>query len=114
MKIILITGSRNINQINWIFEKLDSEIDKSQDIIIHGGAKGVDTIADSWCKKNNIKSIVIRPLSESKREYYLYRNTEMIGMCDKVIAFWDGQSRGTKFTFEYARKRGKETKVFTL
>ena len=38
----------------------------------------------------------------------------MVGMCDKIIAFWNGESRGTKFTYEYAQKRGKDVKVFKL
>ena len=27
--------------------------------------------------------------------------------CDCVLAFWDGQSRGTKFTLDYAKQQGK-------
>lgn len=110
---VLITGTRNTNNVDFIFDKLSKEI-KPEDIIVHGGATGVDSIASAWCKHNNFKFIVVRPIFESKKEYYLYRNCEMIGMCDKVIAFWDGQSRGTKFTIKYARGRGKDIKVFHL
>lgn len=111
---ILVTGSRKTTNVSFIFEKLNQEVDKLNDVIIHGGAEGVDSIAESWCKQNNVKSIIIRPIYESKGDYYLHRNAEMIGMCDRVIAFWDGISRGTKFTYQYAEKRGKDTKVFRL
>jgi hypothetical protein len=29
-------------------------------------------------------------------------------LCETVIAFWDGVSRGTKFTIDYADAREKE------
>lgn len=111
--IVLITGSRNTTDVNFIFDKLDKEI-KPDDIIIHGGATGVDSITSAWCKHHNIKFRVVRPIFESKKEYYLYRNCEMIGMCNKVIAFWDNMSTGTKFTIKYARGRGKDLKVYSL
>ena len=110
---ILITGTRKTNDVSFISDKLNREV-KKDDIIIHGGAPGVDSIAEAWCKSNNVKSIIIRPIFESKKEYYLYRNVEMIVMSDKVVAFWDGVSRGTKFTIAYAKKRDKDVKVFKM
>jgi hypothetical protein len=110
---ILITGTRKTNDVSFIFDKLNSEV-KKDDIIIHGGAPGVDSIAEAWCKSNNVKSIIIRPIFESKKEYYLYRNVEMIVMSEKVIAFPSDESRGTYFTITYARKRGKDVKVFKM
>lgn len=111
---ILITGSRGIANVDFIYNKLNLCVDKSKDVIIHGGAGGVDSIAEAWCKQNNVQSIIVRPIFPSKNEYYLYRNTEMVGMCDKCIAFWDGKSRGTKFTHEYANRRNKFVEVFIL
>jgi predicted Rossmann fold nucleotide-binding protein DprA/Smf involved in DNA uptake len=114
MAKILITGTRKTNNVSFVFEKLNQEVDKTKDIIIHGGAEGIDSIAESWCKQNNVNSIIIRPIYPSQKIYYLHRNAEMIGMADKVIAFWDGESKGTKFTYQYAQKRGKELKIFKL
>jgi len=110
---VLITGSRKTTNVNFIFSILEKHIDKKQDIIIHGGANGVDSIVESWCQLHDIKSIIIRPIYP-KREYYLHRNAEMIGMCDKCLALWDGNSRGTKFTYQYAKKRNKKVEVFQL
>lgn len=111
---ILITGSRDAKCVDFIFDKLNKCVDKTKDIIIHGGASGVDSITELWCKENNIKSIIIRPIFLSKPVYYLYRNTEMIGMCDKCIAFWDGKSRGTKFTQDYVIRRNKPIESFII
>ena len=38
----------------------------------------------------------------------------MVGLANLVVAEWDGKSRGTKHTIDYARKMGKEVKVVTI
>lgn len=107
---ILITGSRKFKDYNLIFDTLRKEL-KEGDIIIHGGAIGVDDIAKMYSEENNVTQVIIRPIYPNKKEYYLHRNAEMIGMCDRVIAFWDGDSRGTEFTIRYARARKLDVKV---
>ena len=114
---ILITGSRKINDETRIFDVLSGRlragrINKKTDTLIHGGATGVDSMVEVWCKKNNIHSKIVRPIYLDKKEYYLHRNAEMVAMCDLCIAFWDGKSRGTKFTIDYAKERGIIAKVF--
>lgn len=111
MSNILITGSRKITDINWVFSKLREEL-KEGDVIIQGGASGADSIAMAFCNENGFCLVTMKAIYPSKREYYLHRNAEMIGMCDRVIAFWDGKSRGTDFTVRYARKRNLDVKVF--
>ncbi len=112
--LVLVTGSRNITNIDYVFNILNKNINKYKDTVVHGGAKGADSVVEAWCRQNNVKSIVVRPIYPSKKEYYLHRNAEMVGMCDKCLAFWDEKSRGTKFTFQYAKKRNKQVDVFTL
>jgi hypothetical protein len=107
---ILVCGSRSANsdeQNRFIFEQLDRLINKKDDFIITGRAVGVDDIVEHWCVKNNVLNIIVRPIDKTKRQDYLYRNIEMITMCDKVIGFWDEKSRGTKFTLDYATARNK-------
>ena len=111
MANILITGSRNIIDRSFVFDVLRKEL-KEGDVIIHGGAQGIDSIAQEFCDDNNFCSVIVRPIYPSKKEYYLHRNAEMIGMCDKVIAFWDGKSRGTWFTINYAKKRNLDIKIY--
>ncbi len=106
MATILITGSRSIKIKEYIYFILDKEI-KSGDYVIQGGADGVDDIALDWCndkRKENINFNTLRPIN-NKGVYYLHRNAEMIGMCDRVVAIWDGKSRGTDFTIRYAKAR---------
>lgn len=39
------------------------------------------------------------------------RNFEMAKSCDYVICFWDGNSNGTKYMIEFAKKLNKPIKV---
>jgi len=111
---ILICGSRKITDFKKIFIELDKLINKNKDIIIHGGAIGVDSIAGMYCHEKKIKEVIIKPIYPYIKDYYLHRNAEMVGMADKVIAFWDGTSKGTWFTFNYAKERGKDVKVIQI
>ena len=42
----------------------------------------------------------------------LKRNLQIIDYADCVLAFWDGQSRGTKFVIEHCKAQGKSVRVF--
>ena len=33
---------------------------------------------------------------------------------DCVLAFWDGQSHGTKFTLDYAKEKNKPVKIIQI
>ena len=41
----------------------------------------------------------------------IVRNKKIVDYADKIIAFWDGQSKGTCSVIEYARKAGKPCEV---
>ena len=109
--IILVTGSRNYNNYEIIKEYVKKHFNKNNDVVIHGGAKGVDSLMERACKEEGIYTKVFRPVNPSIPAYYLHRNAEMVGLADRVVAFWDGVSRGTKFTIDYAKARGKDVKM---
>lgn len=47
------------------------------------------------------------------RAFYV-RNKQIAYVCDRLIALWDGESRGTKMTIDLARKFGKQVDIWTL
>ena len=109
MKIAII-GSRNIK-----IENLGEYLPEKVSEIVSGGAKGVDSCAREYAEKNKI------PLKEFLPDYRKYgrgaplkRNMEIIEYADKVIAFWDGKSRGTKFVIDNCGKMGKEVNVIII
>ena len=107
---ILVTGSRKFNSADSVFIYF-TQYEGDIELIIHGGARGADSLAEAYAFQNGIHTKIVRPVYPSKKDYYLHRNAEMVGMCDEVVAFWDGKSRGTKFTINYAKKRGKKVTV---
>jgi len=105
MKIAII-GSRSITVENLERYLLDC------DEIVSGGAKGVDTSAAQYAIKNGIKLTEFLPdYRHFGRGAPLIRNKNIVDYADKIIAFWDGRSKGTLSVINYAKKIGKECEI---
>jgi len=76
---------------------------------LSGGAKGIDTLAEQYANKKKISKLIFLPDYERYgRIVPLIRNKQIVDSADIIIAFWNGTSRGTKFTIDYAKKCGKK------
>ena len=105
MKIAII-GSRECGNINFE-ELLKKHLDVfANDTIISGGARGIDTLAAQFARKHGIKLLEFHPdYATYGRGATFVRNRLMVDMADVVVALWNGSSRGTKYTIEYAKKK---------
>lgn len=100
---LLIAGSRDIDDF-----ELDEYIPGEVDLIITGGARGIDSLAESYADKNKISKLILRPdYKRYGKAAPLIRNKTMIDIADTVIIVWNGRSTGTKFTVDYAKKLNK-------
>ncbi|MDD5916389.1 MAG: SLOG family protein [Clostridiales bacterium] len=109
MKIAVI-GSRSIKHAD-----LSPFIPADAELIISGGAFGIDRIAEQYARTRGIPIKIIRPdYALHGRSAPLIRNRTIAEECDLLIAFWDGVSRGTVFTIRYARKIGKEVRLYRI
>ena len=109
MKVAII-GSRTLEIAN-IGDYLPPDTTE----IVSGGAKGVDTSAKKFALENGYKYTEFLPeYSKYRRSAPLKRNEKMVEYADCVLAFWDGKSRGTKYTVTYAEKIQKKTCVVTV
>lgn len=105
MKIAII-GSRECGNINLERELVKRFEILTNDTIISGGARGIDTHAAQFARKHGIKLLEFRPdYATYGRGATFVRNRLMVDMADVVVAFWNGSSRGTKYTIEYAKKK---------
>ena len=105
MKIAII-GSRGVKVAD--IGRYVSNIDE----IVSGGAIGVDSCAAEYARKNGIRLTEFLPQYERYgRIATIIRNKEIVDYSDKIIAFWDGSSRGTRSVIKYAQKRGKNVEI---
>lgn len=107
MKLAII-GSRSLR-----IENLGDYLPENVTEIVSGGAKGVDTSARLYAREHGI------PLTEFFPDYDRYgrcaplkRNLQIIDYADAVLAFWDGQSRGTRFVIQACREKNVSIRIF--
>lgn len=106
---LAVVGSRNW-QMPIVISQILSEIYPSE--IVSGGAQGVDSFAEAWAKLHLIPVKVFKPDWSKGKSAGAQRNRQIIDYCDKLIAFWDGKSKGTKISIDMAAKAGKLWKVY--
>lgn len=106
---IAIIGSRNSGNTNFA-EELEKRITfKAGDIIVSGGARGIDSFAARYASEHGLGLIEHLPdYQNNGRGATFIRNRKIVDSADLLIAFWDGESRGTKYTIDYAKRKGVE------
>ena len=116
----LIVGSRTFADYSLLVEKTDKLLQNKQGkniIIVSGGANGADKLAERYAKEKGYQLIVMPAdwNNDGKSAGYK-RNIRMHEYISKkddrgVIAFWDGQSKGTQHSFELAKKYGNPIRI---
>ena len=106
MKIAVI-GSRMVTDID--FDAIGAQ---DGDTIISGGARGADSLAAAEARRRGLDVVEYLPEYERYgRGAPLVRNRQIVAACDRLVAFWDGKSKGTAFTIREARKIGKQVQI---
>ena len=101
---VCVVGSRNFNDYEILSSVLCSFSSKSKLIknaskikFLCGGARGADSLGEVWAKKNNYETESFIPdWGANPNTAGFIRNVQMATLTDVLIAFWDGESRGTK------------------
>ena len=123
---IIIAGGRNFSDYEMLRKEALSaiyrtfgKIDKNNVTIISGHAKGADSLGERFAKEFGLNTKIMPADWEKydKRTGYV-RNEQMALFakgCDEeddkidikgmLIAFWDGESRGTKHMIEIAKNK---------
>lgn len=113
MKIAII-GSREFNDYNLLVNVLNPVKHKIT-LIVSGGARGADSLAERFAQENKIQTTIFLPDwdKHGKKAGFL-RNQDIINTADVVIAFWNGESPGTKHSIELAKKFNKPIKIIAV
>lgn len=104
---LLIAGSRSITEFD-----LSPFIPADTELIISGGATGIDTLAEAYADAHRLSKLILRPRYDKYgRAAPIRRNEAMVELCDAVLVIWDGVSKGTLATIRFAQKAGKQVRV---
>lgn len=83
--------------------------------IVSGTARGTDKMGERYAEENNI------PVKKFPADWEKFgkragfrRNWEMAQYADFLVAFWDGQSKGTKHMMDVWAKTGKPFNVIRV
>lgn len=103
---LIVAGGRKFDDKAWLFEQLNKRKEDISEIVC-GGAKGADILGARWAERNSIPIKYFIPdwKQFGKSAGYL-RNSEMADYADALLAFWDGESKGTGHMIDIATKRG--------
>ena len=107
---VAVVGSRNLTVTD-----LRRYLPQGVTEIVSGGARGIDTCAREYAQRNGLKLTEFFPdYQKYGRTAPLKRNLQIIAYADMVVAFWDGESHGTKFVIERCRKMNKKVILYRL
>lgn len=103
---VVVCGSRNITDKAWVAEAIAMSGFKIT-TLISGGARGVDQIAEEIARENGWAIEQYLPdWDRHGKKAGILRNADMVNVADAVIALWDGTSRGTKSSIDFADRKG--------
>lgn len=106
---IAIVGSRDFDRLDLVVEYVKSL--PPDTIIVSGGARGVDRMAAVAGYNAGLGVVEHRPDWTKGPHAGFERNSLIVEEADKVVAFWDGKSRGTMDTVRKAANAGKPYEV---
>jgi len=92
-----IIGGRDFDKYDVLRHQIDP-IRSNYDIscIVSGGARGADSLAERYANEYNIKTLIFKPdWDKYGKAAGFIRNSDIINNSDLVIAFWNGNSKGT-------------------
>lgn len=111
---VIIAGGRDFSDYHLLKIECDRLLSNVlPDVeVVSGKARGADTLGEVYAKE---KGLLVKEFPADwkrlgKKAGYI-RNAQMADYADAVIAFWDGESRGTKHMIEIAREAGLNVKV---
>lgn len=112
--IVGVTGKRDFHDYQKLCAALDHHAPTG---IISGGCAGADTMAKRYANEHGIPFTEYLPRFKTDPRtpyhprWYLKRNEDIVDNCEKLVAFWDGMSKGTGYTVKYAQKQGKDVAI---
>lgn len=109
MRYLIVAGGRDFNEYHIAYRGIhDTIMEINDDVtIVSGCAKGADTIGEVYALTHDLP--LIRFMADWKAHPKAagpIRNAKMAEVGTDLLAFWDGESKGTKDMINKARNKG--------
>jgi len=115
MKLAII-GTRSFTNYEAFVrevERILSERNLTPSVVVSGGAKGADALAERYATEKNLLMEIYKPDWKHKGSGK-ERNKRIVENADFMIAFWDFESRGTQHTISLWRATLKSFEVVNI
>lgn len=113
---VIIAGGRHFKDYELLKEKCDyylkNKLKEFQVVIVSGNAAGADFLGERYAQERGLQCDA-RSAEWKKygKSAGFIRNKEMAEIADALIAFWDGNSRGTANMINLAKSKGLRVAV---
>ena len=122
---VIIAGSREMADYEAARKAISGVLGEigggAQVRVVSGHCRGADILGERYAREHGLElSVFPAEWNRYGRRAGFIRNTRMAefaseeGVEGSLIAFWDGQSRGTKMMIGIAEKKGLSIHVFDL
>lgn len=122
---LAIVGSSQYYDFAFIEEQIDNWVERIgfPDLVILGGASGVDYLAERWADNNNVKVAVYHDAWQSPRvglqdsgrdEAGTDLTNKLINAATHILAFPSRTSKWTRVTIQISERLGKNVTVIEL
>lgn len=113
---VIIAGGRHFDNYTLLKERCDyflqNKLKECQVIIISGHATGADALGERYAQERGLECEQYpADWKTHGRAAGPIRNAQMAEVADALIAFWDGQSRGTANMINLAKSKGLKVAV---
>lgn len=113
---VIIAGGREFQDYNLVKERvgyyLQNRLKSDTVIIVSGHASGADALGERYAQEHGLKyELYPADWNTYGKAAGFRRNTQMAKVADALIAFWNGESRGTKNMIETAKAKGLRVAV---
>jgi hypothetical protein len=113
---VIIAGSRGFSNYKLLKDTCDKYLREKKKthnvVVISGHARGADSLGEKYASDEDL-DLEIYPADWKKygKSAGFMRNEQMADIADAVIAFWNGESHGTKHMIDIAEEKGLNVKV---
>lgn len=110
---IAIVGSRGYLNYEAVYNYVLNNF-RDGDVLVSGGCpRGADYLAERAAGALGIKTLIF-PADWNRlgKSAGFIRNADIVKNADKLVAFWDGESRGTQHVIGLANKAGIPVEIY--